>query len=219
MLTYWIGRFPWFFPLPLTLASVIVIYGVLLPIHQWSDNSDLTVSILFFAWALFAYICVYRIISHLTKVPTVFRTKVLGWIDGYVALTHALGGVTFGIYVLNNANYTGIPAGVKGYDLFWTYAYVNVLYLFNTAGRGNVMGASALGVVPGVLSSVSGVVYIMLMFVVLIVRFYPMPHKFAESDMSAVYNSGVKRGGQSMPRKNYRGPRAGRGIPMITKRK
>lgn len=219
MLTYWIGRVPWFFPLPLTIASVAVIYGILLPISQWVESSDTVVSVLFFVWTLFVYICVYRLLKHLTTVPTIFRTKVLGWIDGYISLTHAIAGMLAGIYLLNNANYGGIPPNIRGYDLFWTYSYANIVLIFNTAGRGNVNFATALGVVPGVLASVTGIVYITVMLVVLIVRFYNIPHKVKEVEMTAVYNSGPKRTGQQGPRKDYRPPRRGRGIPVMTKRK
>ena len=200
------GRAPWFFPLPLTIVTATLTYGVFLPIHQWVTGSDVVVSVLQIVLCAFVLVVAYRFFAHISRTYTTFQTKMYGWVDGYISVIHGIAGLSMALYLLDGTSYANIPPGSRGYDLYWTYMLTNILFLFNTVGRGNTGGINALGVVPGLMASVIGLVYISVFLAVFVTRFYNIPNKPREPDTRVVY-SGTQ--------KNRRGPRRGRGAPLI----
>ena len=158
------GKFPQFFPFPLTLVTMVVTWGVAVLIHQLNPDLAVATAVIFIILAVFVYFTVTKFILHIlnTKTSISGQIKVFGFLDGYFSFLHIFAGIAMAIVVLSNPinqNYTNIPIGTKGYNLFWTYLFSNIVLIFNTAGFGNSGSETALGVLPVLMASITGTIY------------------------------------------------------------
>lgn len=208
----WMGHAPRVFPFPLTIVTAVLTYGLLLPIHEWVTNPDVGVAIAMIVLMVFVYAIIYLYFRHVLSSPTTYRERLIGWIDGYVSVLHGIAGFGMAVYLFDNANFSGVPPGTKGYNLYWTYTFANTIYLFNTAGRGNIAGVTALGVLPGIIASVTGMVYITVMLVAVVVQFIHVP-VFRDNDPPPPQKFSMYQ-----PQKNRRAPRGGPGVPLYKRR-
>jgi len=201
------------FPLPLTVFSVVLIYGILLPVHQWIDNSKIAIAIVFPIYSAFIYTMVAWYIIKTYRKHTRVSEKVSRWIDGYISVVHAIAGLSMAIVVLSDPidqHYGEISAGTKGYDLYWTHLLSNVILIFNTAGRGLTAGVSALGVATDILASLTGLFYIMVALSI-VLRYISLPRP-RPHETSSPY--GKKAEYDKHKRNERRGPPPGVGIPL-----
>lgn len=174
------GRYPQIFPFPLTIISIIVTWVIAVLIHQLDPSLSVVTAVLFIILAVFVYFMVIKFILHvlLSKKPIPGHVKVFGFIDGYFSFLHIFSGITMSIIVLSNPinqHFANIPIGIKGYDLFWTYAFSNIVLIFNTAGFGNSDGKTALGVLPVILTSITGTIYMVVVLALLITHLSSPP--------------------------------------------
>jgi hypothetical protein len=160
----WIGTTPWFFPLPLTLISILGTWGIGVLIHQLDQTLAGVSAFVFIALAAIVFYFLGRFVYYILRNPdkTTAKTKFLGILDGYVALVHSLGGLLMTVMILSDPvdlNYALIPAGTYGYNLFFTYALSNTVLMFNSAGFSNSVARTAVSAFTTMLTSVVGVLY------------------------------------------------------------
>jgi hypothetical protein len=209
MIDHWINRCPGFFPFPLTIVTAALTYGLILALHQWVANSAVAVMVLSTVVAVFVFFSCYRYISFLFNVPTTPRLKQIIVFDIFVALIHALGLVTFGIIALSNPtdqHFSNIPAGARGYHLYFTFALKNAFFVFGTVGNGNISGVTALGAFAEYLSLLAGIIFLILIVPTFVVRYLWVPVAQHPQESHVAYQP---------PLKNRRPPRHGRGIPLV----
>ncbi|MDB9801162.1 hypothetical protein OAB94_02170 [Flavobacteriaceae bacterium] len=166
----YIGKYPKFFPFPLSVVTIIITWGVAILLHQIDVTYALVTAIILIIQAIVVYIIVIKLSFNVLKSKISNWKKFFGFVDGYISLIHALSGITMAIIVLSNPinqHFQNIPVGIHGYNLFWTYAFSNMLLIFNSAGQGNSGGISALGVLPVILTSITGFFYGTLLWTVI----------------------------------------------------
>lgn len=83
----------------------------------------------------------------------------LGTLDCILALLLAIPLLAFTLIVLGGQEHiSGVPVGVKGYYLYYTYCLSNTVTVFFTAGTTNAAGRTALGATWNMLASMTGAV-------------------------------------------------------------
>lgn len=161
---YWfIGKAPWFFPFPLSIITLVSNYAIAVLLNEVTTGYEYVSAIFFILNFVFVYYMVVGFVIFHWTTPTTVKQKILGFMDGYVSIIHCISGMVMTIVILstnNNDHYSNLPANIKGYDLFWTYCLSNIILMFNSAGVGNAGGITALGVLPGMVASITGVAYL-----------------------------------------------------------
>lgn len=165
----WIGRHPWFFPFPTTIIVTIMTLAVGVLVHQLQPGAYVVSAVILIITGVFAIIASLHF-SH--KVYTLYMPttkRIYGFIDGYVSTIFAISNFTMAAIIVSapGAIFNGIPPGVGGYDLYWTYIFSNIVFMFNSAGRGNAGGATAWGVLLTSMASIIGYYFLAYLAVVL----------------------------------------------------
>jgi len=202
---HWMGRYPRVFPFPLTIITMIVTWAIAVLIHQLDPDLGVVTAVIFIVLAVFVYFMVIKFVLHILnpKIPIPGRVKVFGFLDGYFSFLHIFSGIAMAIIVLSNPinqHFANIPVGTKGYDLYWTFSFSNIVLIFNTAGFGNSGGKTALGVFPVLLTSITGTIYMVVVLALLITHI--------SSSMSSNSNTRMQN---STKQASYRQSRTQRG--------
>lgn len=161
----WMGKSPWFFPMPLTLITMVLTWPCAVLIHELNTDLAVATAVIFVVLAAFVYYVVARFMYYVLVEPelTSNRRKIIGVLDGYFSLLHVCAGLGMAIAVLSNPidqHFSSIPPGTKGYNLYWTYMLSNFVLIFNTVGFTNIGVTTALGVLPVLITSITRTLYV-----------------------------------------------------------
>lgn len=190
----WIGEKPWFFPLPMTLASGLlsILCGVL--VHELDPTLSSLIATCLVIIGAFAYVVPFFYIRYAFRYYITTTKRVLGMMDVYFTLVIALSNITMVIIVLSNPtnqHFTDIPVDAKGFDLYWTYVFSSMVRMFNSAGIGNSGRQTALGALPANIASVTGAFFFagFVATVVSIIKFPIKTHEHNKTDRHGPYSN------------------------------
>jgi hypothetical protein len=145
-----------------TISTVIVVYGVGILFQQLFPTQVGSAIVLcvwcavILGWTLYDALSFIDIKQNNSGVNTLITV-----LDMYFALVHVLAGVAFVILYLPDQSapnpwLAGHPLGTLGYNLYVTYALLNTVTIFNSAGPANLVARGFYGSAWTILTTVCG---------------------------------------------------------------